>query len=114
MGWVETRINQQGSIRYVAKYRDIRGRKQTAGTFGEEKPAKQAWQDAEAKVREGRGQVLVRGKQQFEPYVRGTWFPNNPPCTQSLLEARRRQQARLLCGTPEGIRRVLVGVVCRA
>ena len=85
MGWVETRINQQGSIRYVAKYRDIRGRKQTAGTFGEEKPAKQAWQDAEAKVREGRGHVLVRGKQQFEPYVRGTWFPNH------RLELRTRE-----------------------
>src|SRR5437879_2826093 len=85
MGWVEIRYTEDGSPRYVAKYRDIRGRKQTAGTFGAEKPAITAWQDAEAKVREGRGGILVRGRRKFGPYVRETWFPNH------RLELRSRE-----------------------
>ncbi|HEX6527667.1 MAG TPA: site-specific integrase [Streptosporangiaceae bacterium] len=85
MGWVETRYSRGGSPRYVAKYRDIRGRRQTAGTFGTEKAATIAWQDAEAKVREGRGGILVRGRRKFEPYVRETWFPNH------RLELRTRE-----------------------
>ena len=85
MGWVEIRHNGDGEARFVAKYRDIHGRKQTAGTFGDNKKAAKAWQDAEAKVREGRGSVLVRGRQNFEKYVRETWFPNHQ------LELRARE-----------------------
>lgn len=33
MGWVETRDDRGGRPRYIAKYRDLRGRKQSAGTF---------------------------------------------------------------------------------
>ena len=85
MGWIETRYNDDGEPRFVAKYRDIRGRKQTAGTFGDEKAAIKAWRDAESKVQEGRGTALVRGRQNFERYVRGKWFPNH------RLELRARE-----------------------
>jgi hypothetical protein len=85
MGWVEIRYNDDGEPRYVAKYRDIRGRKQTAGTFSDEQLATDAWRDAESKVREGRGTALVRGKQNFERYVRDKWFPNH------RLELRARE-----------------------
>jgi integrase len=85
VGWVETRHNEAGQPRYVAKYRDIRGRKQTAGTFGDLAAAKKAWKDAESKVQEGRGTALVRGKQNFERYVRDKWLPNH------RLELRARE-----------------------
>jgi integrase len=85
VGWIETRYNDDGEPRYVAKYRDIRGRKQTAGTFGDAEAAKKAWQEAESKVQEGRGTALVRGKRNFERYVRDTWFPNH------RLELRARE-----------------------
>jgi hypothetical protein len=39
MGWVEVRHSDDGDPRYRAKYRDARGRKQTAGTFDDEAKA---------------------------------------------------------------------------
>ena len=53
MGWVEIRTAQDGKPRYIAKYRDLRGRKQSAGTFTSKREANKAWQKEEAKVAEG-------------------------------------------------------------
>lgn len=84
MGWIDTRYSDGGKPRYRAKYRDIRGRIQTAGTFDDPKKAAQAWQDAEAKVREGRATDRKRGRQQFKAYVE-EWFPRH------RLELRARE-----------------------
>lgn len=85
MGWVEPRIGRSGKISYRAQYRDIRGRKQTAGTFADERSAEKAWQKAEAKVAEGRAGDPRRQKQRFQRYVEEEWFPNH------RLELRSRE-----------------------
>ncbi len=85
MGWVEIRPNGNGDPRYQAKYRDVRGRKQAAGTFGSETAAKAAADVAEAKAHEGRGIDPRKGRQQFRKYVEDTWFPNHQ------LELRGRE-----------------------
>ena len=85
MGWVEVRPNGDGVPRYQAKYRDVRGRKQAAGTFGSETTAKAAADAAEAKAHEGRGIDPRKGRQKFRKYVEDTWFPNHQ------LELRGRE-----------------------
>jgi len=50
MGSTRARVGQDGSTRYVALYRDLRGRQRSAGTFTTEKQADKAWQRAEALV----------------------------------------------------------------
>jgi integrase len=85
MGWVERRTDQNGKVRYRAKYRDIRGRKQSAGTFAEERSAMKAWQAAEIKIAEGRAGDPRRQKQHFKRYVEEEWFPNH------RLELRSRE-----------------------
>jgi site-specific recombinase XerD len=77
LGQSNKRIGKDGKPRYTAVYEDARGVRRSAGTFSIKADSDDAWQDAEAKVREGRGPVLVRGQQKFEPYVRETWFPNH-------------------------------------
>jgi len=85
MGWVERRTAQDGAVRYRAKYRDIRGRKQSAGTFADERSAKKAWQKAEVKIDEGRAGDPRRQKQLFKRFVEEEWFPNH------RLELRSRE-----------------------
>jgi len=75
MGWVETRYTTDGTPRYVAKYRDIHGRKQTAGTFSTEKKAEKAWQAAEVHA----------GRQRFKRYVEEVWLPHH------VMEASTRE-----------------------
>jgi integrase len=82
---VEVRPNRDGSSRYHAKFRDVRGRKQAAGTFGTETAAKAADDVAEAKAHEGRGIDPRKGRQKFGKYVEDTWFPNH------VLELRGRE-----------------------
>jgi integrase len=85
MGWVERRTGRDGKISYRAKYRDIRGHKQSAGTFADERSAKKAWQAAEVKIDEGRAGDPRRQKQRFQRYVEEEWFPNH------RLELRSRE-----------------------
>jgi integrase len=85
MGWVEVRHNDGGDPRYRAKYRDARGRKQTAGTFDSEEKAQKEASLAEAKALEGRGGPTAKGRQKFKKYVLETWFPNH------RLELRSRE-----------------------
>jgi hypothetical protein len=42
MGWVETRNGRDGKPRYIAKYRDLRGCNQSAGTFASKRDANAA------------------------------------------------------------------------
>src|SRR5579875_2494445 len=85
MGWVETRISQSGKPRYIAKYRDLRGCKQSAGTYSTIKAANTAWQTAEVKQAEGRATDPRRGRQLFSRYVEEEWLPNH------VMEADTRE-----------------------
>jgi hypothetical protein len=77
MGWVETRTAQDGKPRYIAKYRDLRGRKQSAGTFTSKREANKAWQKEEAKVAEGHLGDPRCGRQTFRRYVEEEWLPHH-------------------------------------
>ncbi|MGH3167319.1 MAG: tyrosine-type recombinase/integrase [Trebonia sp.] len=85
MGWIEIRYTRSGEPRYIAKYRDIRGRKQTAGTFRSSKKAEKAWQAAEVKASEGRVADPRRGRQRFARYVAESWLPHH------VMEASTRE-----------------------
>jgi integrase len=74
VGSTRARVGQDGSTRYVALYRDLRGRQRSAGTFPTAKQADKAWQRAEALVESGRLGDLRRGRQTFRTYVE-TWLP---------------------------------------
>ena len=77
MGWTETRTDRNGDVRYIAKYRDIRGRKQSAGTYSNQRDSDKAWQKAEVKIAEGRVSDPRRGRQLFRRYVEDEWLPNH-------------------------------------
>lgn len=85
MGLSRQRRTTDGKIRYVALYRDIRGKQRSAGTFSNKKEADRAWQRAETKVAEGRAGDPRRGRQTFERYVREEWLPNH------VMELRTRE-----------------------
>ena len=77
MGWVETRAGRNGKPRYTAKYRDLRGYKQCAGTFASKRDANAAWQKAEVQVAEGHLADPRRGRQTFQKYVEEKWLPHH-------------------------------------
>lgn len=76
MGYCNKKVDRLGQTRYTAMYRCEDGRYRSAGTFDRKKEATDAWQAAEAKVREGRGHHLVRGRINFEDYIKDHWLPN--------------------------------------
>lgn len=86
MGWVETRAGRDGKPRYIAKYRDVRGRKQSAGTFGTKREANAAWQRAEVRMAEGQLADPRRGRQTFQWYVEEKWLPHH------VIEATTREK----------------------
>lgn len=77
MGYLLTRVDSKGRTRYTAVYRDLRGRKRSAGTFSSEAKANKAWQAAEFKQSEGRLSDPKRGKQKFKTYVQAEWLPHH-------------------------------------
>ena len=85
MGQARRRVGRDGDVRYTAYYDDARGHRRSAGTFLSLKAANKAWQQAEAKVSEGRGGQSHRGRQLFERYVEDVWFPHH------VLELTSRQ-----------------------
>jgi integrase len=89
MGFLRERVGADGKTRYVALYRDIRGKQRSAGTFSSEKLANRAWQRAEAKVAEGRAGDPRRGRQTFQRYVQEEWLPNH------VIELRTRENYTL-------------------
>jgi integrase len=83
---LERRSRKDGSkVRYTALYKDLRGKRRSAGTFSNKKEANKAWQNAEANLAAGRVGDQRRGKQQLRRYMQDEWFPNH------LLEATTRQ-----------------------
>ena len=77
MGQSRKRVGRDGQLHYTAYYEDARGHRRSAGTFTSLKLANKAWQQAEAKVAEGRGGQSHRGRLLFERYVEDVWFPNH-------------------------------------
>jgi hypothetical protein len=67
VGSTRERAGSNGSVRYTALYRDLKGRQRSAGTFSTERQADRAWQWA------------VRA------YAENTWLPNHE------IEASTRQ-----------------------
>jgi integrase len=88
VGFSRERKGADGKTRYVALYRDLRGKQRSAGTFPTEKKADKAWQAAEVRVGEGRAGDPRRGRQTFKRYVEEEWFPNH------RLERRTRENYR--------------------
>ncbi|MEV1200010.1 tyrosine-type recombinase/integrase [Microbispora rosea] len=85
MGFSRKRLGKNGKPRYTAYYTDLRGRELSAGTFGSKKEADKAWQQAEAKVAEGRAGDPARTKQTFRRYVEKEWLPHH------VMEATTRE-----------------------
>jgi integrase len=71
-------------------YRDLRGRKRSAGTFTSEREANRAWQRAEAALALGRIADPRRGRQTVRAYVEHEWFPNH------VIEATTRESYRYI------------------
>ena len=85
MGSTRERIGSDGSVRYTALYRDLKGRQRSAGTFTTQRQADRAWQRAESRVAQGQLGEPGRGRQTFRDYVEKTWLPNHE------VEATTRQ-----------------------
>lgn len=85
MGHSEQWEDENGNTRYTARFRDIRGKKRSAGTYDTQKEADDAWRAAEADVRAGRLFDRRRGQQSFGHYVATQWLPNH------VIEASTRQ-----------------------
>ena len=92
MGSTRERPDKDGKTRYVALYRDLRGRQRSAGTFTSEKQADKAWQRAEALVESGRLGDLRRGRQTFRHYIETTWLPARQ------IEASTRERYTYMIG----------------
>ncbi len=92
MGSVRERVDKDGKTRFVALYRDLRGRQRSAGTFPTAKQADKAWQRAEALVESGKLGDLRRGRQTFANYVLQTWLPGHQ------IEASTRERYTYMIG----------------
>jgi integrase len=77
MGHSYRRVGEDGKFRYTAIFRDIRGKRRSAGTYASRKAADRAWQAAEASVAEGRSGDPARGRQTFRRYVEVEWLPHH-------------------------------------
>lgn len=90
MGWLMERTGRAGRPAYTAMYRDLRGRKRSAGTFTSERQANRAWQSAEAALASGRVADPRRSQQTLRAYVDHEWFPNH------VIEATTRESYRYI------------------
>lgn len=88
MGWVRKHTAASGKPRYTASYRDVRGRKRSAGTFATKRDADRAWLQAELLLSQGRLGAADVGKMTFSRYVDDVWFPNH------VLEPSTRESYR--------------------
>lgn len=76
MGYSEPREDNNGNTRWIAIYRNIKGKKRSAGTYGTEDAADAAWAKAENDIAARRITDPRRSKQTFERYVLDEWFPH--------------------------------------
>lgn len=76
MGFSKKRVGAAG-VRWIALYRDGRGRQRSAGTYARKADAEAAWQAAETLRRSGRAGDPASAKLRFVDYVDNQWFPNH-------------------------------------
>jgi integrase len=77
VGFPRPRVGEDGKVRYMAVYRDLKGRIRSAGTFATDKQADKAWQRKEAELAQGRVGDPARGRMTFQRYVEDTWLPHH-------------------------------------
>jgi Phage integrase, N-terminal SAM-like domain len=77
VGFTRERVGKDGKPRYVALYRDLKGRQRSAGTYPSRRQADRAWQRAEARLELGRVGDPAKSRQTFRQYVEETWLPNH-------------------------------------
>ncbi len=53
MAWFEQRADRSGRTRYIGVYRDVAGRKRSAGTYGSSREALRAARQAEGRIEAG-------------------------------------------------------------
>jgi hypothetical protein len=75
MAWTKVRVTDDGNKRFVACYRDPKGRQRSAGTFSSRHAAERAAHREDAKVRHGAWQDHTRGQVTFAEYVETVWPP---------------------------------------
>lgn len=85
VGYSRRRVDGLGRVRWMACYRDVRGRERSAGTFGRRRDADRAWRRVEADVAGGRFVDVRSGRQEFARYVVEVWLPNH------VMEVNTRQ-----------------------
>lgn len=85
MGYSRRRVDRLGRVRWMACYRDIRGKERSAGTFGRRRDADRAWRRADAGIADGRFVDVRSGRQRFSRYVLEVWLPNH------VMEVNTRQ-----------------------
>ncbi|GAB2814234.1 hypothetical protein GCM10022221_10080 [Actinocorallia aurea] len=88
MAWVIERVISTGATRYTGMYRDLRGRRRSAGTYPTEEKARTAALVAESKLAERRLPDTAKARRPFQHYVDEIWFPNH------IVELSTRQNYR--------------------
>ena len=76
VGFSKKRVGVTG-VRWIALYKDARGRQRSAGSFERKRDADAAWQAAETLRRSGRAGDPAAAKLKFADYVDQQWFPNH-------------------------------------
>lgn len=76
MGFSKKRAGATGA-KWIALYKDARGKQRSAGTFERKRDADAAWQAAETLRRSGRAGDPASAKLKFAGYVNNQWFPNH-------------------------------------
>lgn len=76
MGFSKKRTGATG-VKWIALYKDARGKQRSAGTFERKRDADSAWQAAETLRRSGRAGDPASAKLKFADYVNNQWFPNH-------------------------------------
>jgi integrase len=85
VGYVVERVDEAGRTRYTGMYRDIRGRRRSAGTFSTREAATRETIKAEARLDAGKVGDPKRGRQPLRDYIEKEWFPHH------VLEAKTRE-----------------------
>jgi hypothetical protein len=63
VGFTRERAGKDGKPRFVALYRDLKGRQRSAGTYASKRQADRAWHRAEARLELGRIGDPGKGRQ---------------------------------------------------
>jgi integrase len=87
VGFSKRRAGSSG-VRWIALYKDARGRQRSAGTFDRKRDADAAWQSAEALQRSGKAGDPAARTLRLADYVDKQWFPNH------VLEPTTRESYR--------------------